>query len=647
MKDLPENKNVKCMTVIEKIEQIRTKMVQDEVSVYMVTSSDYHDSEYPGAYFETRKYLSGFTGSAGTLVIGTKESALFTDGRYFVQAERELVGSGIKLMRMGVEGTPTLNQYLEKLWQKDTYLAVDTRTISAKAGCDYEKINAKVDGRGILFTEYASHMWDEESSLISEDIKLGDIKLEDIKLEDIELQDIELQDGNMLPIRPMLSKEPAFELELQYAGESRDSKIKRVREFMKKNNAQSHILCTLDDIAWLLNIRGNDIFANPMVMSYVYLDEQQVLWFVDFDKVYDKLKNQLSDDGIVVKAYEDFEEFVKKITATSILYDFSRTNYMVYSSFPKDTHLVAMENPEILMKAIKNPVECENERQAHIKDGVAVTKFIYWLKKNVSKENLDEVVAADYLESLRKQQEGYIEPSFTTISAYNANAAMMHYNPYANTPAQLKPEGILLVDSGGQYYQGTTDITRTIALGPVKEVVKEHYTAVLRGMLNLSAAKFLKGCIGLNLDILARGPLWEMGLDYRCGTGHGVGYLLGVHEAPNGFRWKKVPERDDGCVLQPGMITTDEPGVYIEGSHGIRIENELLTVEDETNEYGTFLHFETLTVAPIEMDLVNLDQMSEGEKDLLRKYQLKVFDTISSYLENEEKEWLYDVCCRF
>lgn len=607
------NRNSKAF-IQARIEKVREFMSNDGVSLYMVASSDYHDSEYPDQYFSTRKYLSGFTGSAGTLVIGTDTAVLFTDGRYFVQAERELMGTGIELMRMGVEGIPSLENYIEEHWREKTNFAVDTRTITAKDGVAYGKIAEKKGMEGILFRAYAEELWNREE---------GSLK------------------------RPPLSKEPAFELELCYAGESRKDKLARVRKFMEEQHAMGHILSTLDDIAWLLNIRGNDIFANPMVLSYFYLNMEQGIWFVDKSKVSAELEQHLMEDGIILQDYERFDSFVEEIAEDSVLYDFSHINYRIYSSIGKNIRRVEMENPEILMKAVKNPVECENERRAHIKDGVAVTKFIYWLKNAVKSKIIDEVKAADYLEELRRAQEGYIEPSFTTISAYNANAAMMHYNPYANEPAKLYPEGILLVDSGGQYYEGTTDITRTIALGPVPEVIKIHYTAVLRGMLNLSAAKFLKGCIGMNLDILARGPLWEMGLDYRCGTGHGVGYLLGVHEAPNGFRWKKVPERDDGCVLQPGMITTNEPGVYIEGSHGIRIENELLTVEAEKNEYGQFLCFETLTMAPIEMELVRLEQMTAREISLLRKYQKKVYDTISSYLTDEEKTWLYSVCCDF
>lgn len=588
------------MTAAEKIKAVREMMVQDGVSVYVVTSADYHNSEYTGAYFEMRKFLSGFTGSAGTLVIGLKEAALFTDGRYFIQAEKELSGSGITLMKMGMEETPTVLSYVKSLAEPEkSRIAMDFRTVTAKEGREYESAGEVID------REYGNLIWSD---------------------------------------RPSMSKEPAWELDIRYAGEERTKKLSRIREYMQKAGAKHHILTTLDDIAWTLNIRGNDILYNPMVLAYLYIGMEEAVLYVDSEKISLELQAHLAEDGVFLSAYESFYDKIEMLK-DGVLYDKDRINYLIESRLSQEAVRIEKVNPEILMKAVKNQTEAENERKAHIKDGIAVTQFIYWLKNAVKTERITETDAAEYLEKLRKEQEGYIEASFATISAYNANAAMMHYNPYKGENAVLKPEGLLLVDSGGQYYEGTTDITRTIALGPVSSEIKTHYTAVLRGMLNLSNAKFLKGCIGMNLDILAREPLWEMGLDYRCGTGHGVGYLLGVHEAPNGFRWKKVPEREDGCVLLPGMITTDEPGVYIEGSHGIRIENELLTVSDFTNEYGEYLKFETLTYAPVEMELVDLSQMSPKEITRLKKYQKDVFNKISPYLNEEERQWLYQVCC--
>lgn len=588
------------MTVKDKLKAVREMMEKDGAGAYVVTTADYHNSEYAGAYFETRKFLSGFTGSAGTLVVGLEEAALFTDGRYYIQAEKELDGTGIRLMKVGMEGTPSVFSYVKSLLgDSNKKIAMDFRTVTAKDGKKY------AETAGVLDREYGNHIWED---------------------------------------RPAMSCEPAFELDIRYAGEDRRSKIARIREYMESVQAEHHIVTTLDDIAWTLNIRGNDILYNPMVLSYLYVGMEEVILYSDKNKFSAELTKLLLEDGVVLCDYDAFYEKLKGLSG-SVLLDKDRINYLAECTMQKNVLRVERTNPEILMKAVKNETEIKNIRQAHIKDGAAVTKFIYWLKNAVKTKMLTERDAADYLETLRKQQDGYMEPSFTTISAYNANAAMMHYNPYEADAAVLKPQGLLLVDSGGQYLEGTTDITRTIALGEVSLEIKTQYTAVLRGMLNLSGAKFLKGCIGMNLDILAREPLWELGLDYRCGTGHGVGYLLGVHEPPNGFRWKKVPEREDGCVLLPGMITTDEPGVYIDGSHGIRIENELLTVCDAANEYGAFLKFETLTYAPIEMDLVDLKQMSEKEITRLKTYQQAVYNVLSPLLDEEEKKWLYHVCC--
>lgn len=588
------------MTVKGKLKAVREMMEKDSAGAYVVTTADYHNSEYVGAYFETRRFLSGFTGSAGTLVVGLEEAALFTDGRYYIQAEKELCGTGIRLMRAGMEETPSVFSYVKSLLgDSKKKIAMDFKTVTAKDGKKYAA------AAEVLDRDYGNIIWEN---------------------------------------RPQMSCEPAFELDIRYAGEDRQSKISRIREYMESVHAKQHILTTLDDIAWTLNIRGNDILYNPMVLSYLYISMEEVILYSDNNKFSGELTASLKKDGVVICGYNTFYEKLSSLFG-SVLLDTDRINYLTDCLLPETVLRIERENPEILMKAVKNKTEIKNIRQAHIKDGAAVTKFIYWLKNAVKTETLTERDAADYLETLRKKQDGYIEPSFTTISAYNANAAMMHYNPYETDAAILKPQGILLVDSGGQYLEGTTDITRTIALGEVSSEIKTQYTAVLRGMLNLSDAKFLKGCIGMNLDILARGPLWELGLDYRCGTGHGVGYLLGVHEPPNGFRWKKVPEREDGCVLLPGMITTDEPGVYVDGSHGIRIENELLTVSDMMNEYGEFLKFETLTYAPIETELVDWEQLSPKETARLKTYQKAVYKKLAPLLNADEQQWLYCVCC--
>ena len=347
------------------------------------------------------------------------------------------------------------------------------------------------------------------------------------------------------------------------------------------------------------------------------------------------------DNKVILHAYDDIYEFVKTIPAdAAVLLHTSVVNYAITQNLNKEIRIVDRPNPSQLMKARKNEIELENNRKAHIKDAVAMTKFMYWLKNNIGKETITEISASDYLEGLRRAQENNLGLSFNTISAYKEHAAMMHYSANEETNVELKAEGMLLVDSGGQYLEGTTDITRTFVLGPISDEIRTHYTSALRGMIQLSKARFLEGCRGMNLDILARGPLWEMGIDYKCGTGHGVGHLMNVHEGPNGFRWKIVPERNDSCVLEEGMTQSNEPGVYVEGSHGIRHENEMVVRKGEKNEYGQFMYFETITFVPFDLDGLDVSLMTRYDIEWLNAYHAEVFAKVSPYLNEAEKEWL-------
>lgn len=586
----------------ERLAQLRQLMEKNQIQYYIIPTNDYHLSEYVGDYFRARKYMSGFTGSAGVLVVTPSDAGLWTDGRYYVQAERQLEGSTITLFRQGTEGVPTIEEWLEKNIQPGENIGFDGRVIPAASGILYEKIAGKQGGHVVYQQDLVDEIWTD---------------------------------------RPQLSGEPAFALDVCYTGRSTADKLAAVREAMREKGADLHVLTSLDDIAWLLNIRGNDVECNPVILSYVAVTLNAVYFFADEKKLNEEIKALFEENHVTVLPYNDIYTWLENISRTqTVMYNLGKINYAIYKSIDSSVQTVNCENPTLLMKAIKNDVEINNLIKAHIKDGVAVTKFMYWLKNNVGKIPMTEISASDYLENCRRAQDGFIELSFDTISAYKANAAMMHYSANAQSNAVLEPEGLLLVDSGGQYYEGTTDITRTFGLGPVSDEIKKHYTAVLRGMLNLANARFLHGCIGLNLDILARGPMWDMGIDYRCGTGHGVGYLLNVHEAPNGFRWKKVPERDDGCVLEAGMVTTDEPGIYEEGSHGIRIENELVCREGEKNEYGQFMYFETITYAPIDLDVIDTTYMTDVDLKRLNDYHQMVYEKISPYLDTEEREWL-------
>lgn len=501
---------------------------------------------------------------------------------------------------MGEEGVPTVKQYITQNLDLGDVLAFDGRVISAKEAKGYEK---ELSAKGVsLHTD------------------------EDIP-------------GMLWENRPPLSAEKAFVLDVKYAGKFVEDKLYDVREKMKEAGADVHIVASLDDIAWLYNIRGGDVARTPVVLSFAAVTMDKAYIFANKDIFDAEVLAHFEKSKIELRPYEEIYDFAKNISAEStVMLDEGCTNYAIVSNIKAS--VLDMPNPEMTMKAVKNPVEIENTKAGHIKDCVAVTKFMYWLKKNAGKIPMTEVSAQEHLAYLRSCQPGFIDLSFDTIAGYKENAAMMHYSAKPESTKEITNEGMLLVDSGGQYYEGTTDITRTFVLGEITQEQKQHFTAVARGMLALSDAKFLEGCIGLNFDILARQPIWELNLDYKCGSGHGVGYLLNVHEGPNGFRWKSVAGKNEGAVFTEGMITTIEPGIYIEGSHGIRIENEILCCKGEKNEYGQFMYFEPITFAPIDLDGIDPQYMSAREKRLLNEYHKQVFEKISPYLTEEETQWL-------
>ena len=586
----------------ERLTALREEMKRRNIDIYVVPTADFHESEYVGEHFKARKFITGFTGSAGTAVITLKEAGLWTDGRYFVQAEKQLEGSTVTLYRMAEEGVPAVEEFVKDKLPQGGCIGFDGRTVNGAWGEKFAAIAEEKGGSLSVGEDLINLIWTD---------------------------------------RPELSKAPLFILEEKYSGKSTAEKIKDVRAKMAEEGADVHILTSLCDIAWLLNIRGGDIQSVPVVLSYLVLTKDQCIWFLQEEVVDDTIRAYLKENHIETRPYDDIYTYVPTIPESAVvLMNKSSVNYRICSELNKNIQVINKPNPTELMKAIKNPVEVDNTRLAHVKDGVAVTKFMYWLKTNIGKIPMTEISASDYLEARRREQENFIDLSFTTISAYGANAAMMHYSATPESNTELKPEGFLLVDSGGHYYEGTTDITRTFVLGPISDEMKQHFTAVCRSNMKLANAKFLYGACGLNLDILARGPLWDMGIDYKCGTGHGVGYILNVHEGPNGFRWKIVPERHDSGVLEEGMITTDEPGVYLEGKYGIRTENELVCHKAEKNEYGQFMEFENITYAPIDLDGIDPEQMSLREKRMLNDYHKKVYEVLSPYMTEEENEWL-------
>ena len=583
------------------LEQLREKMRERGIDVYVVPTSDYHESEYVSEHFACRRYITGFTGSAGTAVVTMEEAGLWTDGRYFVQAAKQLEGSGVTLRKMGVEDVPTILEYLRQAMPEGGTLGFDGRVVNELLG---EEMEAAVAAR------HAKIAYGED--LV----------------------------GMIWADRPALSREPVWILDEKYCGKSAAEKIADLRAAMREAGADVHVLTALDDIVWLLNIRGNDVPCNPVVLSYLAVTETEVLLFIQEEALDDSARSYLEGLGVTVKPYDSIYDYVKTLAGQAVMVEKSRVNYALCHNLDASCRVIDRMNPTALAKAVKNPVEMENIRRAHIKDGVAVTKYIYWLKKNIGKIPMDEMSVADRLEEFRREQEGYLGPSFNTISAYGPNAAMCHYSATEESKAVLEPRGLYLVDSGGQYYEGTTDITRTIALGELTAEEREHFTLTAMSMLRLGNVKFLHGCRGLNLDYVAREVFWQRGLNFDHGTGHGVGYLLNVHERPNGIRWKVVPERQDSGVLEEGMLTSDEPGIYIEGSHGIRTENLILCRKAEKTEHGQFMRFEFVTFVPIDLDAIDKSLMRPEDVEMLNAYHREVYEKISPYLTAEEADWL-------
>ena len=590
------------MQIVDRLRAFRARMEEENMAVVIVPTADSHASEYLADHFKTRQWLSGFTGSAGTLVVGREEAALFTDGRYFIQAERQIAGTGITLMRMGTAGVPTVEQYVCSL---------------AKAG----------ESCGVDFSVISSHFAADMSDMLAG--------------REIALRDTGDWFETLWTDRPAMPTDPVYLLEEKYTGMSVSAKLAAIREVMAKAGADMHVVNVLDDIAWTLNVRGSDVHCTPVVMSYLLIGREDAIWFVDTQKVSEPVREALFSEGVYLREYGEITAAMEAIEpGTSVMVDGRKMTASLCAALA-DTNIIQHENPAFRLKAIKNDVELDNLRAAHVKDGLAVTRLMYWLKQNAGKVPMDELSVTDRLLALRQEQEHFISTSFDTICAYRENAAMMHYKATEDSSATIEAKDLLLIDSGAQYLEGTTDITRTFAMGEVDREQKEHFTAVLCGMLNLQNAKFLHGVTGIGLDILARGPMWDLGIDYRCGTGHGVGYLLSVHEGPNAFRWYKSPTRNEDTVMEAGMVTTDEPGIYIEGSHGIRIENELVCKKLEMNEYGQFMGFEAITCAPIDLDAVIPEQMTARQRGWLNAYHAFVLEKLEPLMANEdERAWL-------
>lgn len=591
-----ENKVIK-----ERLQSLRQAMAQNGIDFYMMPTADFHNSEYVNQYFKVREYFSNFSGSNGTLLVWQDGAGLWTDGRYFIQAENELAGTTITLFRMLDDGVPTIEEFLKEQMKEGETLGFDGRVISVQDGKKYEK---ELQDKKIHFAygkDLADEIWAD---------------------------------------RPAFPAGKVTVLEEATAGRSMEEKLAQVRQKLKEEGARCFFLSKLDDIMWLLNIRGCDVECNPVAMSYVYITEEEIHLFIQNKVLEEPVRAYFAAHGIQVHEYRDMVAFLEKLPeGLEILIDDRHCSYTVYKTLSQKQKLLEKKNPTELLKAVKNPVELENMRKIYLQDSVAVTKFIYWLKSRIGKEEITELSAAEHLEQLRRQIPGFLDLSFPTIAGYKANAAMMHYEATPESFAVLEPEGMLLVDSGGQYLGGTTDVTRTIVLGPISDEIKKHYTLVAAGMLQLTNAKWLYGCTGRNLDIMARQPVWDISLDYKCGTGHGVGYILNVHEGPQNMRWRFTDGMVE-AVFEAGMDITNEPGIYIEGSHGIRIENVMVACNGEKNEYGQFMYFDTLTYAPIDLEAIDPAYLTDRQREYLNAYHRQVREKVSPYLTLEEQEWL-------
>ena len=587
----------------DRIEKLRYFMKENNINGYIITLSDFHNSEYPCDFFKGVEYLSGFTGSNGTIFVDSKNCYLWTDGRYFTQCENEIKGTQIKMMKMAVEGEDTLYQIIEKKLNSGDCLAFDGRTVSFNEYKKFEEIAKKKNFRIKTGIDLLDKVWEE---------------------------------------RPTLPKEKVYLLDEKFSGESLESKLKRLREKMKEKNATVHILSTLEDIGWLLNLRGNDIEYNPFVLAYAIISMERVLLFTDISKFSNEIKNYFNKNNVELFDYFDFYNYLENILLKNkILLDYDNVNCFIVKSINKNIEIINGENPTVSMKAIKNETEIKNTINAHIKDGVAVTKLMYWLKNQKDYSKIKEMDIVEKVEEFRCEQEGYLGNNFSTISAFGKNSPMMHYLPSLDSNAILEEGNFLLLDSGGHYFEGSTDITRTFAIGNISSEMKKHYTYVLKSLIDLSKLKFPKGTTCGNLDTVARSVIWNLGLDYRCATGHGVGYLGGVHEGPNILRGKS------GVILESNMITTVEPGIYLDGKYGIRLENEILSEKTFKNEYGQYLEFRTITFAPFDRDAIEVEYLDKFEIEWLNKYNEVIFETLKTFLDEKELNWLKKVTDKF
>ena len=587
-------------TINNRIAALRAHIAQEQIQAFIIPSTDPHLSEYVAPHWQSREWISGFTGSAGTVVVTAKDAGLWTDSRYFLQAARQLEGTCITLYKEMLPETPNIPEFLSAHLQEGDCVGIDGKMFSA-----------------------------EEVEHLQKELKKSGIRIKSIA-DPIQL---------LWTDRPAMPLAPAFVYDTKYAGMSFTEKLPAVRQAMEAAGADSLLLSALDEIAWLLNIRGNDVHCNPVVVSYLLIEKDKVNYFVQPQKVTPELAEYFSANGISVHPYEEIGHYLNSFNAHSILMNPAKTNYAIYSAIRPGCLIINGASPVALLKAIRNKQEIAGIHAAMQRDGVALVKFLKWLDEAVPAGKETEISVDKKLHTFRAAQPLYMGESFDTIAGYKEHGAIVHYEATPETDVTLKPEGFLLLDSGAQYLDGTTDITRTIALGPLTEEEKTDYTLILKGHIALAMAVFPEGTRGAQLDVLARMPIWKERMNYLHGTGHGVGHFLNVHEGPQSIRMNENP-----VALQPGMVTSNEPGVYKAGSHGIRTENLVLTVPAGEGMFGKYLKFETLTLCPICRKGIIKELLTAEEIGWLNDYHRTVYEKLSPDLNNDEKEWLKEAC---
>ncbi len=578
----------------KELTSLRNMMKEKYIDVYIVPTNDFHGSEYINDFFKARSFVSGFTGSAGTLIVTLDDARLWTDGRYFLQADIELKSSGIYLMKDGEPSVDTISEYLEKTLQNGMRLGFDGRVISCALGQEYEKIALKKGAIVSANNDLVGEIWED---------------------------------------RPLLKGSKLWKLPESSYGIAFEDKLKEIRSQMRKKGADYLLITSLEENAWLYNLRGNDVEHTPVFFAFTLITENDIKLYI-FDT--DENKAIIPDEVTVLNYFDIYKDISSIDDSSAISANLSSASYSLINSIPDGCKVLNEPSPIVMLKAVKNDTEIAATKKAHINDGVAMVNFLYAIKNNLSDFD-DELAASDYLASLRAKQKGFLDLSFDTICGYMDNGAIIHYSATPESSKTLAPKGFLLVDSGGQYINGTTDITRTIALGPLSDKMKQYYTAVLRAHIDLAKTKFKKGTTGIDLDKITRAPIHELGLNYNHGTGHGVGHVLAVHEGP-----QNISEKKGFQEFAAGMITSDEPGIYIAGEFGIRIENELLCIQcDPSDDFD--MQFDNITICPYEREAIIVESLTPEELEYLNSYHKRTYELLSPFLPEHIKEWLKEI----